>query len=68
MAKIGVVRKSKKQQALDAELGLIIDEVGRAMWSASKEYVAMYGPTTANIRSAMYKFQAFCEEHYGEKA
>jgi hypothetical protein len=61
--------KSKKQQALDAELGLIIDEMGKAMWGANKEYIARGTAIiniTPNMRIALDKFKAFCEAHYGE--
>jgi hypothetical protein len=71
MAKIGVVRKSKKQQALDAELGLIIDEMGRAMWSADKQHMAdskSDRTMSLNMLLALYKFADFCKEHYGQKA
>jgi hypothetical protein len=67
--------RSLKQQRLDGELGLIIDEMGRAMWNANKEYIGqrtgilpMTLPMTLAMRVALEKFQHFCEEHYGKKA
>ena len=59
MAKIGIVQKSKKQVALDAELGLIIDEMGRAMWNANREYMVTH-PLTLRMSDALAKFQDFC--------
>jgi len=64
------VTKSKRQQALDAELGLIIDEMSRAMWNANKQYIAqkegLYA-YTLNMLLALTKFKEFCEDHYGKK-
>jgi hypothetical protein len=60
--------KSLKDQQKDGELGLIIDEMGRAMWNADKEYIARcIGITdmTPNMRLAMDKFQDYCRRHYG---
>ena len=31
--------KSRKEQRIHAELGLIIDAFGQAMWNANKEYI-----------------------------
>lgn len=64
------VRKSKKQQALDAELGLIIDEMKRAMWNADREYIARQSglhATTLNMRLALTKFKIFCGDHHDKK-
>jgi hypothetical protein len=69
MDKIGTRLKSKKQQALDAELGLIIDDMGRAMWAANKEFIAASRTEiqmTAHMRSALWAFQEFCQVHYGK--
>lgn len=71
MATIGTQRKSKKQQALDAELGLIIDEMGCAMWNANKEYIGRSTdgmPLTESMRFVLYKFQGYCQDNYGQKA
>jgi hypothetical protein len=64
-------KRSLKQQRLNAGLGLIIEEMGRAMWSADKTYIASSiraHPMTINMMVALDKFKSFCEEHYGEKA
>jgi hypothetical protein len=62
--------KSLKQQKLDGELGLIIDEMGRAMWNANKEYIAQprigIVAMTLGMRAALDKFQAYCEKYYGK--
>lgn len=63
------VRKSKQEQARDAELGLIIDEMGRAMWSANKEYIASSdSPLTLAMNTALCQFQDYCARYYGKKA
>jgi hypothetical protein len=62
--------KSLKQQKLDGELGLIIDEFGRAMWNANKEYIAQsYSvvPLTLSMHAALSKFQDYCQKYYGKK-
>lgn len=72
--KTGIVRKSKKQQALDAELGLIVDEMGRAMWNADRSYIAnSLGHDSAggvcltpNMQAALAKFKAYCHFYYGK--
>jgi len=69
MATTGIVRRSKKQQRIAAELGGIIYEMGQAMWNANKKYIALSSdmPTyTLAMESALYKFKFFCEEHYGK--
>ena len=69
MATTGTTRKSRKQQALDAELGLIIDEFGRAMWNADREYIGRgtsYGNWirfTSNMEHAWTKYLMFCKNH-----
>ena len=71
MEKIGIVRKSKRQQRIDAELGEIIAEMGQAMWSADKGYVAHYDggySITANMATALWRFYYFCRDNYGQKA
>ncbi len=62
---------STLKQRLNAELGLIIDEMGKAMWDADKEYIASRRTDlslTSNMRLALWKYQEFCMEHYGKKA
>jgi hypothetical protein len=59
--------RSLKQQRLDGELGLIIDEMGRAMWNADKEYIATSiraHPMTTNMMIALDKFKSFCERNF----
>jgi hypothetical protein len=61
--------KSRTQQSLDGELGLIIDQMGLAMWNANKEYIASSeSPLTANMNAALCKFQDYCMRYYGKKA
>jgi hypothetical protein len=61
--------KSKKQQRLDAELGLIIDHMANAMWNANPEYIATHeSPLTDNMNSALCEFQDYCARYYGKKA
>ena len=60
--------KTMKQQKLDGELGLIIDEMGRAMWNANKEAIANGLPLTMSMSDALAKFQDYCMRHYGKKA
>jgi hypothetical protein len=66
----GIQLKSRKQQKRDAELGLIIDEMDRAMWSANKEYVASMPEhiLTPNMNAALCKFQDYCARYYGKKS
>jgi len=67
MGQIGTQLKSKKQQRLDAELGVIIDEMGRAMWAANKEYLAeRHIALTPHMQETLGLFLAFCEENYGK--
>jgi hypothetical protein len=62
-------RKTLKEQRRDGELGLIIDEMGRAMWNANKEYIAgSDSPLTPNMNNALCKFQDYCARYYGKKA
>lgn len=44
MAKIGLKRNSLRKQKVSAELEAIIEEMGRAMRSAYKPYIATYEP------------------------
>lgn len=62
MEKPGTVRKSKKDQKRDAELGLIIDEMGQAMWRANRSYIASAPEhlLTPSMNLALCKFQDFC--------
>jgi hypothetical protein len=60
--------RSLKAQQHDGELGLIIDEMGRAMWNANKEYIASGVPLTLSMSGALAKFQDFCARYYGKKS
>jgi len=42
MARIGMTQKfnPRTKQSLNGELGLIIGEMGRAMWNADRKYIA----------------------------
>ena len=64
---MSIQRRSKKDQRIAAELGEIIDEMGRAMWSANRRYIAktvtMGIPLTFHMESVLYRFKAFCEAH-----
>lgn len=69
MDTLGTVRKSKKEQRRDAELGLIIEKMERAMWNANKEYLATrisVLPLTENMRCILAEFQEHCIKHYGK--
>ena len=69
MKKTGFRQKSEREQQIDAELGLIIDEMGKAMWDADKEYIAKSeSPLTINMNAALCKFQNYCARYHGEKA
>lgn len=66
MAKTGTRLKSKEQQAVDAELGLIIDEMAKAMWAANRQYIAQsQAPLaiTLHMDEVLQQFRVFCEEH-----
>ena len=75
MATIGTMRKSKKHQALDAELGLIIEEMGKAMWDAAPAYITTppacrhESPINFTLRMsvAWEEYVGFLRKHY-EKA
>lgn len=61
--------KSLKQQKLDAELGDIIEDMGRVMWQADKEYIARnigVLPITLSMRMVLNRFQDFCKKNYGK--
>lgn len=60
-------RKTLRQQQLDAELGLIIDEMGQAMWNADKMYIARVRGMTIKMLKAFDKFIGFCRRNYGQK-
>ena len=63
-----ILRKSRKQQALAAELELIIDDMGQAMRDANKEYIAQnisVVTLTPHMRIALDKFKWYCAENYG---
>ena len=63
-----------KEQRLNAELGLIADEMGHAMMAADKEYIAnslghasaMGVCFTLSMQTALAKFKEFCERNYGK--
>lgn len=60
--------KSEKQQRLDAELGLIIDEMARAIYNANREWVARSdNPLTLHMNEVLSRFQTFCQDNYGAK-
>lgn len=72
MAKIGTKRsfKTLEEQQRDGELGLIIDEMGRAMWNADKKFIARSicgSSLTPNMRAALCKFQDYCVKYYDKK-
>lgn len=69
MATTGMQVRSKKQQRIAAELGEIIDEMGQAMWSADKKYIASSLTDllmTANMRVTLWKFQEYCMRNHGK--
>jgi len=69
MARTGIVRKSSRQQKLDGELGLIIDNMGQAMWNANKEYIATAeSPLTLAMNAALCQFQDYCIRYYAQKS
>lgn len=41
MVRTGTQQKPRTKQSLNGELGLIIEEFSRAMWSANREYLAL---------------------------
>lgn len=60
--------KTLKQQKRDGELGLIIDEFGRAMWNANRHYVTgrfghAYPCFTPNMEAAWAKYVEFCRNN-----
>lgn len=66
------MRKSKpfKSTNGDGELGLIIDEFGRAMWSANREYVVppysdhSFGTRfTPNMEAVWARYVEFCRRN-----
>jgi hypothetical protein len=68
MAQTGQMRKSKKQQKIDEELGAIIDEFGKAMWGADKRYIMTDRGNvinfTPNMQCAWQKYIEFCERNF----
>ncbi len=63
--------KTKKQQRLDGELSLIIDDMARAMWNANRAYIAnnpQEYPMTPNMRTAFTKFYDFCARNNAQNA
>ena len=67
MGTTGTKRNKKGERTLDGELGLIINELDRAMWAADKTHVGAYHCVTPNMLQAMHKFYFWCEENYGAK-
>lgn len=74
MATTGKKLKSKErtEQSKNGELGLIIDEFGRAMWNAHRPYIAETrtfcphaGPAhfTLNMQAVWYKYVEFCKRN-----
>jgi len=60
---------TSKEQKLAGELGLIIDEMGRAMWNADRVYIATHeSPLTPNMNDAICKFRNYCIRNYGKKS
>lgn len=71
MGKTGTKVKSRKQQALDAQLSLIIEDMGRAMWNANRSCITR-PPTcshdsginfTLGMHSAWVRYIEFCRSH-----
>lgn len=56
--------RERTEQQKNGELGLIIDEFGRAMWNADREYIATHGYTpgklTFNMWQAWRRYVEFC--------
>jgi hypothetical protein len=71
MEKLGTVRKSKKQQAVSAELEMVIEDFASAMRFANKVYVSRPPQcphdSTIHFTPSMYlawaKYVAFSAEH-----
>ena len=59
-----------KQQRENAELELIIEEMGRAMRNANRPAIAEHGPRwlTLNMDQALVRFFTFCRDHQNVKA
>lgn len=66
-----IIRRSKKDQARDAELDLIVADMVRAMWQANKAYVASQPVCscvkeprfTLSMKSAWAKYVDFCRKY-----
>lgn len=52
-----------KQQRENAELELIIEEFGRAMRNANRNYIQSRNDFTINMTVAWYKYRRFCRSH-----
>lgn len=64
-----VKSKTLKEQKVDAELGLIIDKMGLAMWNANKVHIATAeSPLTLAMNDALILFKDHCMRRYGKKA
>jgi hypothetical protein len=65
---MSIKQRSLVDQKRSAELGIIIDEMGQAMWNASKEYIAgSESPLTLRMKNVLCKFQDYCTRYYGKK-
>ena len=64
MGTTGTKRNSRKQQAQNAELELIIEEFARALRNANRSYIAKEcSLLTPNMQQAWYKYVDFCVRH-----
>lgn len=63
--------KAKLEKKFDGELGLIIDEMGRAMWNANRQYIAQPAGCqhengirfTPSMQRAWALYVDFCMRH-----
>ena len=71
MATTGTKRNSLKQQRINAELGLIVDEFGRAMQSANRQWIGDAEMQTSDdvprftmsMKMAWYRYVYFCKRN-----
>jgi len=70
MAQIGIVRNSRKQQRINAELEMIIEKFGQAMRDAFKPYIVghLCGDInlTSNMKCTWWEYVDWCRK-YGDK-
>jgi hypothetical protein len=66
MGTTGTKRNSLKQQRINAELETIIDDMGIAMRDAYEPWVAENNRPTPRMNACLYRFYAWCQEHYGQ--